>query len=120
MAALIRGFYLGDDSNYYPCKYNSKIITTVNVAPAAPAGTSNIQVRKAFLSTSGRRKYGIHARYASFIFTATVPSGYKAGDILRIPILTQAAYISIVPDTTTDTYIGAAILYVGKEPEKIR
>lgn len=90
--------------------------TLAGTANAAPSGTRTRQGR---VKVSGsKRAYGIHARYVTFIWTGTVPSGYAAGGG-KIVVPDPTLFNTIVLDGT-GTYLGAAIRIVGKSPEVVR
>jgi len=83
---------------------------------AAPTGTRTRQGR---VKVSGSKKaYGIHARYVSFVWTGTVPTGYAAGGG-KLVIPDPTVFNTIVTDDT-GTYLGQAIRVIGKSPEVTR
>lgn len=65
-----------------------------------------------------RRQTGVIARSVRVRFTAAAPDGYDPNGVLRIPILTQAAWAAIDKDDT-GTYLGSAIVVLGKTPEYV-
>lgn len=88
--------------------------TTPNDPPAG-AVTGAVSVRVG----GGNREYGIKARAVTLRWTATVPTGYKPDEILRVPILKKSLYSSISPGSAGD-YLGQPVEVVGKLPERVR
>lgn len=86
-------------------------------ANAAPTGA--IDTAGSVRVGGSKRAYGVKARSISIRFTATPPSGYKADQIYRIPILTSALFNSI-NNKDTGTYLGVAARVVGKSAENVR
>ena len=71
--------------------------------------TGSVTVNGVFpLSLGNRRRKPFSGRYVAVSFTGTVPTGYKAGQILKIPVLTPAVFDTITDDAT-GTYLGQAI-----------
>lgn len=68
----------------------------------------------------GNREYGVKARAVSVTWTGAAPAGYEDGQLLRVPILTEELYDAITPNSTVGTYLGAAVVVVGKLPERVR
>lgn len=87
---------------------------TTNTAPAGTV-TGKITARVG----GGNREYGIKARAVTVKWTGVAPDGYKADEILRVPVLTPALYNGVSPGTT-GSYLGSAIEVVGKLPERVR
>lgn len=69
--------------------------------PSQVAGTYN-------LNLNNRRRKPFSARYVAVKFTGTLPDGYAANQILKIPILTLALFVALV-DGTTGTYLGQQV-----------
>lgn len=93
------------------------IAASIGGANTAPAGA--IDSPGSARVGGGNRQYGVKARSVTVKFTATVPDGYKADQLYRIPILTSAVYDGINIGTT-GTYLGSAVEVVGKNPERVR
>jgi len=108
-----RSFYETDQGDILRCRIQPETITGWNaeaVGPATAPGSARM--------SSSRRKAGVNARTISATWSGAAPTGYKAGGILRIPILTPTAYNAInLGDTLA--YLGANIEVLGKIPEKI-
>ena len=86
---------------------------TVN-APAAGAVNLPLRVR----ARKGTREYGIGSRSVSLRFTATIPTGYS-GDDVQVPVLTPAAFASYNLGSA-GTYLGEAVVVIGRKSEAIR
>lgn len=93
------------------------VAANIGAVNAAPAGAVDQEVSARV--GGGNNAIGIKARSVTVKFTATPPSGYLAGQTLRIPILTQTVYNGIGKGTT-GTYLGVAVVVVGKQPERVR
>lgn len=85
-------------------------------ANAAPAGAVTAGFPSA-LAGGSRRRIGINARTVSFIPDADIDD-YKPGQILRVPVLTQARWDAVSRGSTM-TYLGQAGQVVGKSAEQI-
>lgn len=68
------------------------------------------------IASGTRRQTGVIARSVRVRFTGAAPAGYDPNGILRIPIITPAAYAAIAKDAT-GTYLGSPIIVLGKTPE---
>lgn len=85
-----------------------------NTAPADPP-TGRVFVR----SSANRRRYGIHARYATLSPIGDAPAGYELGQSLRLSILDPATYDALDVGMSA-TYLGKTWLIAGLTNEKIR
>jgi hypothetical protein len=88
---------------------------TVNDAPAGPP-TVSTQVKV----SKSRREFGIGPRKVGFVFDAgQQPTGYLAGQIYYIPVLTRAVYDSFVVGDVI-TYLGGTGDIVSKTEESVK
>lgn len=81
-------------------------------------GTKGVGLPSAKVSGSKRSK-GINARTVSVVFTGAPPTGYKAGSIIRLPVLTPDAWADY-DEPQTGTYLGAPIRFAGKSDESVK
>lgn len=86
---------------------------TENDAPAGPA-TLPISARM----IGPRRAVGINSRYVTLEWTGAPPTGYS-GDNVRIPVMQESTYADWTVGQT-GTYLGAGVVVVGRNPERIR
>lgn len=117
-AFLATGKYEADDGGIYRIRVQPETVAAnIGSANAVPAGavdsTGSVRVG------GGNRQIGIKARSVTVRFTETVPEDYAPGQLYRIPILTPAVYDAIQPGST-GTYLGSAVVVVGKNPERVR
>lgn len=117
--AFVASKYESNVGDIYNCKVQPETLLAEfeTVANTAPAGAVDQPV-SAFMR-SRQSGIGMHARRVSVVFTATPPTGYKADQILTIPILTSALWDGILPGSTGE-YLGVATRVVGKQPERSR
>lgn len=86
---------------------------TVNDAPAGPPTIStSVKVSK------GRREYGISPRKVGIVFDVA-PTGYKAGQLYYIPVLTRSVYDGVTVGETI-TYLQSSAEVVSKLEESIK
>jgi len=87
------------------------------VANAAPLGDVDQFVSAKV--TKGKRGIGMGCRAVAVRFTGTVPTGYKTGGIILVPVLTSALFNSILP-TSDITYLTlpAEVVYIRPESRK--
>lgn len=115
--------YKSDTGVFYPVKVQPETLLAVlngivNSAPTVPITGGDLSENSAKISGS-RRSYGTHTRTVSLRFTGVVPSGYKAGGTVTIPILDPDVYLGIKKNQT-GTYLGNPVKIVSKRPEVIR
>lgn len=110
-----RSKYETDSGAIVNARVQPETITTANPAPtgAVTAGYPSVRI------SGGKRKTGINARSISVKWTGTVPDGYDPNGLLRVPVLTRAAYTGFALGGTF-TYLGQSTVIVGKNPEFIR
>lgn len=115
---FVNSKYQSDEGGIYAIRVQPETLAlTINgTANTAPAGDVD---QEGLARVSGsRRRIGLKARLVRFRFTAApTGGGYSVGDILSLPILTQATYNAIPKAGATGTYLGAAIEVVGKSPQ---
>lgn len=87
---------------------------TQNTAPSGSVGAGLPSAR----ARGSKRAIGVTARRVTCSF-ATPPSGYKAGELISIPILTPELYNSIAFDDAV-SYLGATGKVVGKISEGVK
>jgi len=83
----------------------------------AGSGSDLTSTSRHTLNLNHRRRKPFAARYVSVRFTSTLPTGYAANSILRIPVMQPGVFDAIVEGETTGTYFGAGIRVVGKVRE---
>lgn len=87
---------------------------TVNAIPTTPTSLGLFaQVGK------NRNAYGVGCRSVTIKWTGEPPEGYKEGESLRIPVMTQAAYTAYIPGSTGN-YLGSPVTVVSRTPENAR
>lgn len=96
----------------------TRSLTDGTTANEPPAGDSDQPLRAR--ARLGRKEYGLRARKVTIRFTGTLPTGYS-GDDLSVPVLTPAAYNAYTATpNVTGTYLGAPIVILSGEGEKLR
>lgn len=119
-AFQVSKYQADNTARIYPVK-----IQPESAALAVPTGTPNNPPAGATTEPTfararkNRAAYGVGCRQVGVRFTATLPTGYLANQVYRIPILTPAYYASINPGAT-GTYLGQAVVVVSKYPETLR
>lgn len=118
--AFERSKYEADNGDIYSIRVQPETLAATfgGTANAAPTGAVDQQVSARV--GGGNRQIGIKARAVSVSWTAAPPTGYKADELIRIPIMTKDLYDSITSNSTTGSYLGANIQVVGKLPERVR
>ena len=116
--SFVNSRYQSDEGGVYAIRVQPETLTLTiaGATNAAPAG--EIDQEGLARVSGGRRRIGIKARNVRFRFTeAPASGGYEVGEVLTLPILTQATYNAIPRAGGTGTYLGAAIAVVGKSPQ---
>jgi hypothetical protein len=115
--AFEKGKYEGNDGKVWPVRVQpeTKAFTSATEANDYAAGSITQGIGRLKV-TKGKREFGLHPRTVSFVFTATPPTGYKAGTVYTIPVFTVAAWDAYL-DGNSGTYLGVAIEIVGVFPE---
>lgn len=70
--------------------------------------------------SGNKNSLGVKPRTVTLRWTAAPPDGYSPNGTLVVPILSQNLWDAIDPLVTTGTYLGAAVVVVGKSPENYR
>lgn len=111
----IRSTYQTDGGQIVPIRVQPETIAAFNAAPvgALSAGFPSAKVSKT------RREIGIGARHVTLKWVGDVPSGYEPTGVLRVPVLTTAAYNAIALNSTV-TYLGSSAVVISKTPESIK
>ena len=117
--AFEKGKYESNSGDIYAIRAQpeSKALTIDGTANDYPTADVDQKVRARVSGT--HRGYGVHARFAYVRFTGTLPTGYKAGTILKVPVFKKAMFDGFLPDQT-GTYLGQAVELVGWTTEKIK
>jgi hypothetical protein len=86
-------------------------------ANASPAG----DVDSPFRARVGRSNggYGLKPRAVTVRFTGTPPTGYKAGETYRVPVMQSTLWDTANAGTVCE-YLGVAGVVVSTSPESIR
>lgn len=117
--AFVASKYESNVGDIYPCKVQPETLTAEFSSVANTAPTAAIDQPVSAFMRSRLSGYGMHARRVSVVFTATPPTGYKADQILTIPILTESLWDGILLGSTGE-YLGVATRVVGKQAERSR
>lgn len=114
-AFSLLGRYLSSEGALvYRIKVQPETITTANaVATGTITGVGSVRVG------GGNRQIGIKARSITVRWSGTVPDGYLANGLVRIPIFTPTAYDGFKLGDTF-TYLGQSTVIVSKNPERVR
>lgn len=118
---FVYGKYEDDDGRIYDCRRQPETtsLTLNGQANTEPAGAVT-EAGSARL-TGSRRKYGVRAREVRVRFTAAPPEGYSPDDILTVPVFTLTAYNAMTSiKRPVGTYLGTAVVFVGKTGESIK
>lgn len=107
----------GSGIHYIRVQPETLALTVDSVSNTAPTGAVSSQL-SATVSGSTRRR-GLHAAKIRFRFTTELPDGYLAGSILALPALNKEI-LAKVKKGIAGTYLGKAIICVGKSAEVLR
>lgn len=88
------------------------------VANASAGDTVTLPLRVSM--SRNRNSLGVKARTVALRWTAAPPTGYKADSTVRVPIMNPELFDAINPNISTGTYLGAAVICVGKTPEFVK
>jgi len=117
--AFIITKYQSDTNGIYRCRVQPETLQLEvdGVANAAPLGDVD-QFVSAQVS-KGKRQIGMGCRAIAIRFTGTVPTGYKVGGVILVPILTSALFNAVLP-TSDITYLTlpAEVVYIRPESRK--
>lgn len=88
------------------------------VTNAAPGGAINNPISA--LVTLGRRARGLRPRSITIQLAdgVTPPTGYIAGSVARVPILTEALFADLNAGDDV-TYLGVTWQVIGRSPEEV-
>ena len=107
--------YEADSGLIHPIKVQEETLTAnFGGANTPPAGETDTDISAKV--SKGNREYGLRPRLITVRFSAAPPTGYKAEQLYRIPILTPARWAA-VNKGTTGTYLGTAAVVVSKSGE---
>lgn len=118
---FVFGKYEADNGDIYDCRRQPETTGLIlnGITNAEPVGDVN-QASSARL-TGSRRKYGVRAREVRLRFTAAPPTGYSPDDVLTVPIFTPDAYNAMTAvKRPVGTYLGTAVVFIGKTGESVR
>jgi len=110
--------YEADNGEIHPIRVQPETIAA-NVGAANAAPTGAVTVGLSARVSGGRRQLGLTARSVRLQFTGTIPDGYAENSTLTIPVLTPATFTAATVGTT-GSYLGAAVVVVGRSPESSR
>lgn len=98
--------YESDAGLIFPIRVQPETVSATigGTANAAPAGDIDAGLPTAY-ARGGKRQFGLKARRVTVSFS-TPPSGYKAGEILSIPILDPTVFAGIAKGQAV-SYLGA-------------
>lgn len=111
--AFTNARYEADSGEVHPCKVQPETLAA-NVGSVNATATGAVTVPFRARASGGNRALGLKMRALSVKFTGSLPDGYAANQILRIPIMQKSIYDAAVPNETTGTYLGSPILVVGR------
>lgn len=112
--AFDNSFYTSDSGAVYNIRVQPETLSFSAQGTPATAATAEPSA----IANGSRRRIGVNARSVRLEWTATPPAGYKADSVVKVPILTLAAYTPIKKGDTV-TYLGASARVLGKTPEYI-
>jgi len=117
--AFERSKYEANNGDIYGIRVQPETLAATfgGTANDAPAGA--VDQETSARVGGGNRQIGIKARAVSAVWTSTAPTGYKADEPIRIPVLTPDLFDAITPNSTGN-YLGQGITIIGKLPERVR
>jgi hypothetical protein len=108
-----RSFYALDNGDIARARVQPETLAGFNPAAAGPA-----TVPGSARMGGGRRRFGINARFITAVWDGAPPTGYDPNGVIRIPIVTPAAYNAInLGDSLS--YLGGTLEVIGKTGEKV-
>ena len=116
--AFEAGRYASNDGDIYACRAQpeSKALVLGAVTNAYPTGAVDQKVSAQLTGSS--RQIGATARRIRVRLTATL-AGYLPNSVLTVPIFQAAMYDGILPGAT-GTYLGTAVIFVGRTAESVK
>lgn len=112
--AFQNSFYTSDSGDVYNIRLQPETLAFSAQGTPATAATAEPSA----IANGARRRIGVNARSVRLEWTGTPPTGYDANSVVRVPIVTLAAYTAISKGDTV-TYLGAPARVLGKTPEYI-
>lgn len=109
-----KSFYTSDSGTVYPIRVQGETLSFSAQGTPATAATGEPSA----IANGSRRRIGVNARSVRLEWTGTPPTGYEINSVVRVPILTQAAFNAIKKGDQV-TYLGAQAKVLGKTPEYI-
>jgi hypothetical protein len=92
---------------------------TANSAPAEPAAGATANKGTGSVRVSGSNRLGIRARSVTIAWDTDPPDDYKEGGVVKIPVLTKAAWDAWTLDAT-GTYLETAATILGRQDEEVK
>ena len=115
---FLRTRYEADSGEIHPIRVQPETVAAnIAGANAAPSGTTTQSISARVNKTN--REFGLRPRFVTVRFTSTVPDGYEADNLYRIPILTPSRFTAINVGAS-GTYLGSDIEVVSKSPENVK
>lgn len=118
--AFVRSRYqasYGTGDQVHPIRVQPETLALTVGGDANGAPSDSITNPISALCSIGKRARGLSPRSVTIQFPATgQPTGYKAGGITRVPILTEGIYGSITVGGEV-TYLGVTCEVISKSPE---
>lgn len=111
-----RSFYQTDAGQVRSIKIQPETLTAQGSNTVAGPATERGNV---YASIGNRRRYGVHARYLTLAWAATVPDGYDPNSNVHCIILSPT-YFNSLSEGNTFTYLGVATTIVGLNGERRR
>lgn len=112
--SFVGSFYQLDNGSVARIRLQPETIAGFNTPATGPATLPN-----SARVGGGNNRVGIKARSITIKWTGTPPTGYKAGDTLRVPIMLASIYNGLnLGDTVS--YLGQNAEVVGKQGERVR
>lgn len=115
-----RSRYQGDlTTRIYSIRVQPETLLATFTGTANPSPEGGVTESVSAKVSGGRRTTGVSARKVRIQFAGeTAPAGYEPGQTISLPILTPALFNSIEKGDL-GTYLGQAIIVVGKTPEYV-
>lgn len=107
-------FYTSDSGEVYNIRVQPETLSFSAQGTPAAAATAEPSA----IANGSRRRIGVNARNVRLEWTAAAPVGYDPNGVVRVPILTAAAYTAINKGDAV-TYLGNSARVLGKTPEYI-
>ncbi|MEG3882263.1 hypothetical protein QT972_33450 [Microcoleus sp. herbarium7] len=112
--SLLGKYEASEGGLIYRIRVQPETISANNPVPAGDVnGIGSVRVG------GGNRQIGIKARSITVRWSGTVPDGYLANGLVRIPIFTPATYNALILSSPF-TYLGQPTVVVSKNGERVR